>query len=164
MNATSELEIRKLYEKAYKITTEHNLSLDCIIDYIWFLKMQNDFQAAINVGKALYNRIKSLTNVEARVLCDTCETLAGIFLEMNHLDDAIELYSEVVTVYREKMVGEPAVYSIDLARCLNELGFAYAEADTEDSYKTAKDYHVEAFAICKKYLLDNPCRFDSLSS
>lgn len=159
VNATSELEIRKLYEKAYKITTEHNLSLDCIIDYIWFLKMQNDFQAAINVGKALYNRIKSLTNVEARVLCDTCETLAGIFLEMNHLDDAIELYSEVVTVYREKMVGEPAVYSIDLARCLNELGFAYAEADTEDSYKTAKDYHVEAFAICKKYLLDNPCDY-----
>ena len=143
---------------------EHRLELDCVFDFMNFLREQNDHTRALQVGKQLYSEYKSRGDDTDYInLMCLCIDFARVYCELKFISEAELLYEETIllmdNIYGDNaFIENNSVEILDvMARLFHSMADLFQREYSDiEHYKKAEDLYKKALDIRRLLAADFP--------
>ena len=147
INTQTEGEILELYEEATEKIFKHGLGLELAVDYVDFLWEQKHFSKGVEVGEAVYERLKRDTDIEPYLYRRILGLLGILYDDTGRYEEAEVMHRKALEIYRELSEKNRSVYIGSVAGSCNNLGILYNDTgryeEAEVMYRKALEIYRE---------------------
>ncbi len=118
-----------------------------------YISLKNTLESILSRKKSMSHTSKSLLELYKHDL-PIFQTLALLYIELNMIKEAKELYEQVIYEIQVVSLGKNHELTI---QTLHDIGNLYSlnndvTDDTAGGYETARKYYLNAYTLCKKHL------------
>ena len=153
INTQTEGEILELYEEATEKIFKHGLSLELAVDYVDFLWEQKHFSKGVEIGEAVYERLKRDTDIEPYLYRRILGLLGILYHDIGRYEEAEVMHRKALEIYRELSEKNRSVYIGSVATSCSNLGNVYGNTgryeEAEAMYRKALEILEELSAESK---------------